>query len=170
MNSATSVYMTISACQFIPLTPLSLLLVPIHLLSISLSLFLFCKLDHLYHFSRFHVYAFVCNICFSLSDLIPSEWQPLGPSTSLQMIQFCSFLWLSNIPLYRCTASSLSIPLLMDIWVPDFALNFCFSISPYTYSSFWPHELHRGMRCGRWCWHLMSWCSVASTSSSLGGL
>ena len=27
------------------------------------------------------------------------------------------FLWLSNIPLYICTTSSLSIPLLMDIQV-----------------------------------------------------
>ena len=28
----------------------------------------------------------------------------------LQMALFCSFLWLSNIPLYICTTSSLSIP------------------------------------------------------------
>ena len=28
-------------------------------------------------------------------------WQSLGPSTSLQMAQFHSFLWLSNIPLYN---------------------------------------------------------------------
>ena len=32
------------------------------------------------------------------------------PSMSLQMKQFCSFLWLSNIPLYICATSSLSIP------------------------------------------------------------
>ena len=30
---------------------------------------------------------------------------------SLQMTQYRSFLWLSNIPLYICTTSSLSIPL-----------------------------------------------------------
>ena len=34
---------------------------------------------------------------------------------SLQMTQFCFFLWLSNIPLYICTTSYLSIPLLKDI-------------------------------------------------------
>ena len=28
---------------------------------------------------------------------------------------FCSFLWLSNIPLYKCTASSLCVPLWMGI-------------------------------------------------------
>ena len=33
---------------------------------------------------------------------------------SLQMAQFRFFLWLSNIPLYTCTASSLSILLLMN--------------------------------------------------------
>ena len=31
--------------------------------------------------------------------------QSLGPSKSLQMAQFHSFLWLSNIPLYICTTS-----------------------------------------------------------------
>ena len=34
-----------------------------------------------------------------------SVWQSLDPSTSLQMVQFHSFLWPSNIPLYICTES-----------------------------------------------------------------
>ena len=34
---------------------------------------------------------------------------------SLQMAQISSFLWLSNIPLYICAASSLSIPLSLDL-------------------------------------------------------
>ena len=58
---------------------------------------------------RFHIYALIYDICFSLSDLLHSVWQYLGPSTSLQMTQFRSFLWLSNITLYICTTSSLSI-------------------------------------------------------------
>ena len=37
----------------------------IHLFSTSASLFLLCKQVHLYHFSRFHIYALICNICFS---------------------------------------------------------------------------------------------------------
>ena len=41
----------------------------------------------------------------------------LGSSTSLKLIQRCSFLWLNNIPLYICTTASLSIHLLMDIWI-----------------------------------------------------
>ena len=78
------------------------LLVSICLFSGSVSLFLFCRQDHVYHFSRFHIYALIYDICFALSDLFHSVWQFLGPSTSLQMIQFYSFLWLSNIPLYVC--------------------------------------------------------------------
>ena len=66
-------------------------------------------------FSRFHIYALIHDICFSLSDLLHSVWQSLDASMSLQMTQFRSFLWLSNIPLYICTTSSLSIHLLMGI-------------------------------------------------------
>ena len=49
---------------------------------------------------RFLICALINDICFSFSDLLHSVWQSLGPSTSLQMTQFHSFLWLSNIPLY----------------------------------------------------------------------
>ena len=66
-------------------------------------------------FLRFHIYALAYGICFSLSDLLHSAWQTLGPSTSLQITQFCFFLWLSNIPLYICATSTLSIHLSMDI-------------------------------------------------------
>ena len=69
------------------------------LFSTSVSLFLPCKWVHLYHFfSRFHLYALICSISFSLSDFLLSVWQTLGSSALLQMIQFSSFLWLSNIP------------------------------------------------------------------------
>ena len=34
----------------------------------SVSLFLFCRHDHQYHFSRFHIYVLMYDICFSLSD------------------------------------------------------------------------------------------------------
>ena len=98
-------------CHFPPL-------VSIHLFSTSMSLFLPCKPVHLYHFSRFHIYGITTyDICFSLSDLLHSVWQSLDPSTSLQITQFHSFLWLSNVPLYICTTSSLSIHLLMGMWL-----------------------------------------------------
>ena len=42
-------------------------------------------------------------------------YESLGPSTSLQITQFRSFLWLSNIPLYIYATSSLSIHPPMDI-------------------------------------------------------
>ena len=86
--------------------------------STSASLFLSCPLvlqnPFFFFFFRFQIYVVAYGICFSLSDLLHSVWQPLGPSTSLQITQFCFFLWLSNIPLYICATSSLSIHLSMD--------------------------------------------------------
>ena len=39
-------------------------LVPMHLFSTSVSLFLLCKSDHLWHFSRFHIYALIYDFPF----------------------------------------------------------------------------------------------------------
>ena len=113
-----TVYMSILTSQFItpPAPPHCHFphLVSICLFSTSVSLFLPCKLVHLYHFSRFHIYELIYDICFSLSDLLHSVWQSLDPFTSLQMTQFCSVLWLNSIALYICATSSLSIHLMMD--------------------------------------------------------
>ena len=49
-------------------------------------------LSHTHYLSRFHIYALIYDICFCLSDLLHSIWQSLGPSMSLQMTQFVSFL------------------------------------------------------------------------------
>ena len=92
-------------------------LVSIRLFSTSVCLFLPCKPVHLYHFSRFHIYALIYYTCFSLSDLLHSVGQSLVPSSSLQVTPFRSFLWLTNILLYVCTTSSLSIHLSMDIFM-----------------------------------------------------
>ena len=56
------------------------------------------------------------SVWFSLFNLLHSMRQALGPSTSLNVAQLCSFLWLSNTPLHVCT-TSLPIHLSMDIWV-----------------------------------------------------
>ena len=48
-------------------------------------------------FTYMHSYTIFCS-----SDLLHSVWQILGPSASLQMFQFHSFLWLSNIPVCVC--------------------------------------------------------------------
>ena len=112
-------YMSIPIAQFItPPSPRPCgfpSLVSMRLFSTSVSQLLPCKAVHLYHFSRFHIHALIYDICFSLSDLLHSVWQSLDPSTSPQMTQFRSFLWLSNIPLYICTTTSLSIRLSMGI-------------------------------------------------------
>ena len=113
-----SIYMSILISQFIPPPPPHphfSPLVSICLFSTSVSLFQPCKPVHLYHFSRFHIYVLIYDIRFSLSDLLHSVWQSIDTSTSLQMTQFRSFLWLSNIPLYICTTASLSIRLSMGI-------------------------------------------------------
>ena len=112
------VYMSIAISQFITPPPPSghfAPLVSICLFSTSVSQFLPCKQVHLYHFSRFHISALIYDICLSLSDLLHSVWHSLDPSMSLKMTHYCSFLWLSNIPLYICTTSSLSIRLSMGI-------------------------------------------------------
>ena len=101
----------------LPIHPTTTPLVSIRLFSTSVSLFLPCKLVHVHHFSRFHIYALIYDICFPLSDLLHPVRQSLDPFTSLQMTQFHSFLWLSNIPSYICTTSSLSIGLSMGIQV-----------------------------------------------------
>ena len=75
----------------IPTQPGSPPLVSIHLFATSVSQFLPWKPVHLYHFSRYHIYALIYDICFSLSDLFHSVWQSLDPSTSLQMTQLHSF-------------------------------------------------------------------------------
>ena len=63
---------------------------------------------------RFLIHVLAYGICFSLSDLLYSVCQTLGPSTSLQITQFRFFLWLSNMLLYICATLSLSIHLMMD--------------------------------------------------------
>ena len=51
----------------------------------------FWPFSFLFFFFRFHIYVLAYGICFSLSDLLHSVWQTLGPSTSLQITQFCFF-------------------------------------------------------------------------------
>ena len=61
--------------------------------------FLTLEIGHQYPFSRLHIYMLIYNICFSLSDLLHSVWQTLGPLITLQKIEFYSFLcWV----IYHC--------------------------------------------------------------------
>ena len=92
--------MSLLLSQFIP-SFLPLLCPQVHFLCLCLFSCPENKI-HQYHFSRFHIYM-SCDICFCLSDLLHSVWQALGLSTSLQLTQFHSYLWLSNTPLYICT-------------------------------------------------------------------
>ena len=111
-----SVYMSMSLSHFVPDYPSPSPYPQVHSL---VGLHLYSRLAPrfswpIFFFFRFHIYVLAYSICFSLSDLFHSVWQSLGPSTSLNITQFYSFLWLSNIPLYICATSSSSIHLLMD--------------------------------------------------------
>ena len=62
-----SVYTSIPISQFIPPPPPPATFppwCPLSLFSTSVSLFLPCKPVHLYHFSRFHIYALIYDILF----------------------------------------------------------------------------------------------------------
>ena len=90
-------------------------------------------------FFRFHIYVLAYGICFSLSDLLHSVGQTLGPSISVQITQFHFFLWLSNIPLYIC-ATSLSSHLSMDRWTGCFhvlAIVNRAAVNIVVHDSFW---------------------------------
>ena len=65
----SSVSMSVPTSEFIPLL---LQNISTHLFSASVSLFLFCKYDHLYNFSGSHVYVLIHDIYFSLFDLFHS--------------------------------------------------------------------------------------------------
>ena len=62
-----SAYMSVLLFQFVPSSPSPA--VYTGLFSMSASPFLPCKKAHQYYLSRFHIYALVYDICFSLSDI-----------------------------------------------------------------------------------------------------
>ena len=63
-----SVFMSMQLSQCVPPFPFPLCVQSPF--SMSASLLLPCKLGHQYYFSRFHIYALIYEICFSLSDLL----------------------------------------------------------------------------------------------------
>ena len=62
-----NVYVSMVLSQFIPSSRSFPPLCPKSVLYFA-SVFLPCKQVHQYHFSRFHMYALIYDICFSLSD------------------------------------------------------------------------------------------------------
>ena len=112
-------HLVVYICQCYSLASSQLTLPPPHVLKSILYVCVFIPVwplgsSETFFFFWFDIYVLAYGVCFSLSDLLHSVWQTLGPSTSLQITQFCFFLWLSNIPLYICATSSLSIHLSMD--------------------------------------------------------
>ena len=84
-----SVYMSMPCSHFVPAYPSPSPCPQVH----SLRLHLYsCPAPKffrtIFFFFWFHIYVLAYSICFSLSDLLHSVWQTLGPSTSLQITQF----------------------------------------------------------------------------------
>ena len=77
------------------------------------SLFQPCRLVHRYHFCGSHIYALIYDMCFSLSGLLSTTNFRFNHLTTGDPTSFS--LWLSNIPLHKCTMCALSTHLLMDI-------------------------------------------------------
>ena len=66
-------------------------------------------------FFRFHIYVLAHGICFSLYDLLHAVWQPLGPSTSLQITQ---------LPFYgRVIFHCIYVPHLLDPFICQWTLK-----------------------------------------------
>ena len=94
LSEITVLHMAVYLCQTLPPDsshPLLPLLCP-HVRSLLASLFLPWNSVHLYHCSWLYIRALTFDTSFSLSDLLHSVWQTLGPCTSLQISQFQSFL------------------------------------------------------------------------------
>ena len=87
-----SVYMSMPLSHFIPAYPCPCPCPQVHSLCLRLYSCPAPRLFRTFSFFRFHTYVLAHGIYFSLSDLLHSVSQSLGPSTSLQIIRF--FLWL----------------------------------------------------------------------------
>ena len=117
--------MCLCGSQFISPSPSSA--APTTLFSMSVFLFLICTQVHQYHPSRFHIYIYIYIYThINIQYLFFSFWltslciRDLSSSTSLAQTQIHSFLWLSDIPLFVGTTTSLSIHLSTTArWLPS---------------------------------------------------
>ena len=122
-----SVYMSMPLSHFVPAYPSPSPCPQVH--SLHLRLYS-CPAPRFYRtiffFFRFHIYVLAYGICFSLSDLLHSVWQTLGPSTSVQITQFRFFLshmvsWpvtgvkYGTRPLYRWAPLNWLLPFLIKV-------------------------------------------------------
>ena len=83
-------YTSMLCFQFMPLSPSPAPCSQVYSLCLS-----FCSCPASRFISTIFLNSNIYNICFSLYDLLHSIWQTLGPSTSLYLTQYHSFLWLS---------------------------------------------------------------------------
>ena len=137
-----AMYVSMFHSQLIPSSPFPTVT---SLFSMSRSLLLPCNQVHQCHFSRFHIYmhqymvfVFLFKTCFTLYNRLQ-----VHPPHSIDLNLF--LLMLSNISLYTCTPTSLSIHLgcfhvltIVNIAVVNVGIHVSFSVmvsSEYTPSS-----------------------------------
>ena len=85
--------------HFVPASPSPSLCPQVHCLHLCLYSCPAPRFFRTFFFFRFHIYVLAYGVCFSLSDLLHSVGQSLGPSTSLQITQFRSILKPTAAPL-----------------------------------------------------------------------
>ena len=109
----SNVYILIPNSWFIPLSKVS----PLVTISLFLiSIFLFCKEVHLYHFLKLdYTYELWSYLFFHVWLTLPSIINSRANHVAINRIILFLFLWPNSILLYICTSSSLSILQLMDI-------------------------------------------------------
>ena len=101
-SKCNSLHLSTLDTQSIPLPPLPL---GNHKSVLHVHHFCSCGKVHLCHILDCR-YVLSYGICLSLSGLLHLVWESLVLSMLLQMTLFCSFLWLSRIPLCIYTISS----------------------------------------------------------------
>ena len=120
------------------------------LLASTASLLLPCKFVCLYHFSRFHIYALIYDICFFLSDLLHSERQTLGPFVHPNLYKWPNFIPLYGWVIFHCIHVPHLCPFIWDghlAWfyvlaiVYSAAMNFGVHVSSWI--SFFPDTCPR---------------------------
>ena len=129
--------MSFPVSQF--LSPPTSHLVSIYLFSASVSLFLLCKYDHLFHFSRFHIYTLIYNtslflLCFTLGDTL--------------YVHLCLHKWPSAVPLHGWVIfHCLYVYILLLSWKAVFGFPFGLnSIHPLRFH-FWVSDSRKLFNC-----------------------
>ena len=125
-------------------------LVSIDLFSASVSLFLLCKYDHLFHFSRFHIYVLIYNTSLFLTHFTLCD---------TLSVHLCLHKWPNSVPfhgwvIFHCVCIYILLLSWMAVFCFPFGLN---SIHPIRLS-FWVFDGRKAFNCLRVGWKCFFIC------------